>query len=113
MIEVQWQAMFQGRTIQYKVPILHYKTSYECFMSQMQSHITAVPLSNYPSGLYWVSKRDLRQEFHPISAVRVLRYGYVVDWIIEKCHQLPRRGSILRPLKTRSAIGIQVRGKVD
>ena len=60
-----------------------------------------------------MGKREFRKDIHPLAAVRVLRYGYVCGWIIEECQQLPRRGSILWPLRTRSAIGIQVRNKVD
>jgi hypothetical protein len=60
-----------------------------------------------------MSKREFRNKFHPISAVRVLRYRYVRDRIIEERQQLPRRGGILRPLYARSAIRIQVRDKVD
>jgi len=81
----------------------------ECFKSQMRLNVTAGPLCT----LQRMSKRELRNEFHPISAVRVLCYSYVVDLTIEKCQQLSRRGSILRPLRARSAIGIQVRSKVD
>ncbi len=75
----------------------------------MRLHVTAGPLST----LQRMSKRELRNEFYPVNAVSVLRYSYVVDLTIEKCQQLSRRSSILRPLRARSAIGIQVRGKVD
>ena len=47
-----------------------------------------------------MGKRNFRKEINPLGAVRVPRYGYVCDWIIDECQQLPRRGSILRPLRT-------------